>query len=344
MADVIPTLSEELNTWFTQTWYEIQPETIDNILDATVVSALLKDKNVFRPRRGGDTLTKTIRYGEKTAFVFGKGDVLPVTEEELSTQARWPWAQFAVPITRTFIDDLANSGIDMIKDYVADRLSAARDALVQKLEAILMAESIFVAGSKEPLSIFDYVPSTISGNDYFDTTPFYYGGISRNNTWWQHIDFTAVAAVSSANQKGIKAGPYALTMIEDMKNAYNTTGAQISFPDIIITTQALYESYESFAEAKEQIIRDETTRIANLGFDVLRYRGNPLTWSKDMTANQMLMLNSEFMEVTFDPVAWFEMTSWERPARQLEQVAYIVSRMQVRGWQPRRNCRIKWTA
>ena len=339
----IPTLSEELNTWFTQTWYEIQPETIDNILDATPVTALLKEKGVFRPRRGGDTLTKTIRYGEKTAFVFGKGDVLPVTEEELSTQARWPWAQFGVPITRTFVDDMANTGIDMIKDYVEDRLSAARDALVQKLEAIVMAESIFVAGSKEPLSLFDYVPSTISGADYFDTTPFYYGGISRNNTWWQHHDFTAVAAASSAMQHGIKAGPYALTMLADMKNAFNTTHAQISPPNMILTTQTLYETYETFAEAKEQIVRDESTRLADLGYDVLRYRGVPMTWSASMTANHMLMLNSEFMEVTYDPAAWFQMTDWQRPARQLEQVAYIVSRMQIRGWQPRRNCRIKWT-
>ena len=338
MATGVPTLSEEINTWFTQTWYEIRAEAIDNILDSTPVTALLKAKGCFKTQRGSDTITRTIRYGEKTSFTFGKGDTLPVTEEELKTQARWAWAYFGVPITRSFQDDQQNSGPTKITDYLNDRMQAARESLIQKLEAIIMASTIH-AGGKEPLSLFDYVPDCQT-TQYMGAS-YTYGGIARDNAWWQHEDFTYDNA-ASGHYHDAKDGPASLTMVDDMKNVYNTVGKQMNYPDIILTTQTLFEVYEDFAMAKEQIIKDETTRLADLGYDVLRFKGKPLTWSENMGAGQMLMLNSSFLDVVYDPAAWFEMTSWERPERQLEQVAYIVSAMQIVGYNPRFNGRIDW--
>ena len=57
----VSTLSEVLNTQFTETWYEIQAEAIDNILDATPITALLRMKGAFKTQRGSDTITRTIR-------------------------------------------------------------------------------------------------------------------------------------------------------------------------------------------------------------------------------------------------------------------------------------------
>lgn len=342
----IPTLSETLNTEFTQTWYEIRPEAIDNILDATPVLAAMRDLGVYTEQIGGRKIERTIRYGEKTSFNFGKGDVLPVTEGELKMPAFWTWAYKGVPVTRTFEDDQQNSGQFQITDYVQDRLTAAYDSLVQALELIFMAEAIH-DGGKAPLSLFDYVPDTSvtgTGVDYFSSSSYTYGGIARSNLFWEHMDFTAVAAASTANQLGIKSGPASLTMIEDMKNAYNYAGKQLSYPDIIITTQTLFEIYESFAEAKEQIVKDTATRLADLGFEVLRYKGKPLVWSENMSASQMLMLNTSFIDLVFDPRFWFDMTTWERPPRQLEQVAYIIMVLQLVGFNPRFNARLKWTA
>lgn len=338
----VPTLSEMLNTEFTHTWYEIRAQAIDNILDATPITALLKAKGCFKTQSGGRYIERTVAYGKKTAGSFKKGTVLPVTEEELETVGLWPWAYLYVPITRTFVDDQQNAGPSKIKDYVATRMVAARNAVIEKIEHVFMATAVHDGGT-DPLSLFDYAPDT-SVTDYFSSASYTYGGIGRNNTWWQHKDFTAAAGASSANQIGIKAGPYALTLLEDMTNAYNYAGAQMSYPDIILTTQAIFEIYETFAVAKEQIIRDETTRLADLGYEVLRFKGKPLTWSEHMTASQMLMLNSQFFDVVYDPIAWFDLTSWERPERQLEQVAYIICAMQNVGCQPRRNARIKWSA
>jgi len=338
----VPTVSEELNTWFTQTWYDIKPEATDNILDATPISALLKMKGCFKTQIGGDLITKTIRYGEKGATAIKRGSTLPVTEPELKTQARWDWAYWVVPITRTFIDDQQNAGTYKITDYVNDRLTAAREGCVQKIESVIMATTVHASGSEEPLSLFDYIPSCAS-TQYFSSS-YTYGGIERDNTWWQHEDFT-YANTASGNYNDDKDGPASMTMLDDMENARNTAGKQLSYPDIYITEQTLYEIFASHVMAKEQLIKDDTTRMADLGYDVLRFHGDPVTWSASMAGTQeMIMLNSRFLDVVYDPRAWFELTSWERPPRQLEQVAYIICAMQIIGHNPRFNARVRWAA
>ncbi|QDP56795.1 MAG: putative major head protein [Prokaryotic dsDNA virus sp.] len=341
MATGVPTLSETLNTEFTHTWYEIRPEAIDNILDATPVTALLRAKNRFKSQNGGRFIERTVLYGEKTASGFVKGDVLPVEEPDLETVALFNWGYTQVPVTRTFVDDQVNSGPEKIKDYVDTRLTAARNALVQKIEAVIMAEATWTAASKDPLSIYDYIPDNGDGTNRFvsgsSTT---YGGIDQENPWWQNQDYTIAAG--SENQYGTKTGPASSTMYDDMRNVFNTTGAQLSNPDCIITTQSLFEIFEDFAVQKEQIIRDETTRLADLGYDVLRFRGKPITWSSRTKASQMIFLNSEFFDIVFDPKAWFDMTDWQRPSRQLEQVAYIILAWQILGYNKRFNARVEW--
>ena len=341
----IPTLTETLDDEFTSTWYQVRAEAIDNILDATPITALLKMKGAFEPQSGGRLIERTIRYGQKTAFAFGQGDVLPVTEEQLETVAFWEWAYLGVPVTRTFVLDQQNAGPDKIKSYLDRRLTAARQAMVTKHETVFMAEVIHASGSKEPLSIFDYIPDNVTTADYM-TSGYSYGGITRDNLWWQHADFTAADGRSTGhtNHVGVKAGPAQLTMLKDMTNAYNTCGRQLEYPDMILTTQAAFEIYQEFAVAKEQLVRDETTRLADLGYEVMRFMGKPITWSPSMTPGQMVMLNSNYFDVVYDPAVWFDMTPWESPERQLDRVAYIVSAIQNVGYNPRFNCRIKWNS
>ena len=350
----IPTLSESLNTEFTTTWYEIRPEAIDNILDSTVVTALLRAKGCFKTQSGGRYIERTIRYGEKTAFTFNKGDTLPVTEEELTTAALWNWAYMGVPITRSFVDDQVNAGPSKIRDYVQDRLTAAREGLVQKTEDIIMYDGLSSASSADdPHSLFDYIPDNSGSTVYFTSTTDTWGGVRRDNNWWQHRDYTDDVTVDLAaepNLLDVKAGPYELTLLDDMNNIYNTTGNNREYPDIILSGQELFEAYGNFAIARDQIIKDEGTHVADLGYDVLRFRGKPFTWTSKMnyaslsSSYEMLMINSNYIDIVYDPAAWFDMTSWERPERQLEQVAYIVSAVQLVGYQPRANARAKWTA
>lgn len=365
----LPSMTETIDDEFVTTWYDIRAEAIDNILDATVVSAALRDAGCFKTQVGERLITRTIRYGKKTAEGFGKGSVLPSDEEPLETMAWWPWAYFTVPVTRSLIDDQQNAGAGKIKDYVSMRLEAAREGLTEGIEDILMAKDMHFdmyssttrssdSQKKLPYSLFDYIPDLSVVNFWATSQTYAYGNIRREedsgNTWWQHKDFTDDVTVDLSarpNLLDVKDGPVAITLYDDMTNAYNAATKGLESPNLIITTQELFENYDSFASSKDILIKDATTKLADLGYEVFRFKGKPLIWTAGMEnvgastiTKQLIMLNTNHFEIIYDPNLWFDMSDWRVPERQHERVAYISCAMQCIGTQPRRNARILWSA
>jgi len=156
----LPTLTETLDDKFTNTWYEIRAEGIDNILDAIPITAIFRRLGRFKTQVGARFIERTIRYGKKTAFAFKEGDTYPVTQPGLRTAALWDWAYIGVPVTRTFVEDQKNSGPEKINDYVKDGIMAAREALIEKIEDVLMAEKMVAAdaNNKDPSDHLPLLP------------------------------------------------------------------------------------------------------------------------------------------------------------------------------------------
>jgi len=312
----LPTMTEAVDDAFTHTWDEIRKEAIDTILDANVVTALLKERGCFKTQVGGKIITRTVRYGKKTAVTFGKGDVLPEGEDDIETMAWWKWAYTASHVQRTLIDDQQNSGKSAIKNLVQTKIGAARDALSEELESqILAAVDTTVADLRatlDPYSLYNILPPIAYG----ESASYTYGNITFGNSWWRP-KYKAATAVPEEN------------LLADMRNHYNTVGDNIAPPNMLLTTQEIFELYEDFVMDKIQIVTDESTKLANLGFDVLRFKGKPIVWSKSVQANSMAFLNTNFIEVVHDPSLWFEMSEWRTPARQMERIAYIVSAMDI---------------
>jgi len=151
---------------------------------------------------------------------------------------------------------------------------------------------------------------------------------ATGNTWWgcKYLD---------GDLSGI-----ATELLNDMKQLYNGLHNNQSAPNLIITTQTIYESFETYGITISQIIKDETTRLADLGFEVLRFKGKPLIWSGDCQDNNMIMLNTDFIEVVYDPQLWFDMTDWKPQAFEFDRAAQILCAVNVITTQPRRHGRI----
>lgn len=309
---------------FTHSWYEIRKEAIDNILDANVVTAILKERGCFKPQTGGTIITRTLRYGTKDAETFAKGSILPQGDDALETMAWWKWAYFVTHVQRSLIDDQQNSGPSKIKDFVQTKISAARDAMNTKIESQILAAIDTDAGApdlratNDPFSLYNMLPGLA-----YHTSSYRYGMVTFDNTWWAPTYKEATATPEE-------------NLLADMRNIFNTIGANMTPPNLILTTQEIFELYEDFVMDKVQIVTDETTKIANLGFDVLRFKGKPLVWSASVLADSMAFLNTDFIEVVYDPTLWFEMSEWRTPPRQFERVAYLVCAMDIICTQLRR--------
>lgn len=346
----VPTLTRDIDDYFVETWYEIRAEAIDNVLDATVMWLALREHGSLTPQTGGEFITRTIKYGEKSGQNISKGKTLKQSVAQRETMALWDWAYCGIDVNRTLIDDQKNSGPSKIKDYVSKRILGANDDLTQKMEDDLFAWN--TAAVDQMNGLLDFIrfddmahstnadampnlditpianPQGAAGANDLNTGTF--GNINRGTySWWRNKAWDG--ATEPTNPE--------VNLKSDMNHFYNLIGDNIAPPNFIISDQDLYEYYEEDVMEKVQIVRTSFNRTAaDLGFETTTFKGKPMSWTSKLSGtSKMMFLNLDFIEVVYDPDYFFMMTEWMYTANQLERVAYIVSAMQLIDSQPRRH-------
>ena len=343
MATTLPTYTRTLDDAFVTTWYEIREEAIDNILNATVVWNVLMGAGSFTPQVGGEIITRTIAHGEQAATRVAKGSVMIPSEPDLDTMALWQWKYLASNIQRSTFDDQKNSGPSKIKDYVGRRITAARDGLEQQYETDIFAVFAATETGLTIQGLNDMIPPVAN------RTTGTYGNIARPSAYLAEANGVVTPDPAGTNPWwGAKYLPGTLVdidvdLLDDLKRLYNSLHNNQSAPNLIICTQLIYEIYETFAIDISQIIKDETTRLADMGFEVLRFKGKPLIWAAGMTANDVLMINTDWIEVVYDPQLWFDMTDWKPQAFEFDRAAQIVCAANVISSQLRRHGRLTYS-
>lgn len=340
MATTLPSLTQTIDNQFMTTWYDIRPEAIDNILNATVVWAALNNAGCLTPQSGSELITRTIAHGETDATPIARGDTLPSGEEELETMAVWRWRAIASRVQRSLFDDQKNRGPSKIKSFVGMKLQAARDGIEQNLESQVLNTRVSAETGRLIQGLNDMIPPIA------DRTTGTYGGIavpsayadsgngvnkpSGGNTWW------------GPNYLAGTLGTIEDDLISDMKKLFNSVTNNQQSPNFILTTQNLCDLYEEFALDAVQIIKQESGPLADLGFRVIQYKGVPMVWSPNMTANHMLMLNLDFVEFVYDPEYWFSMTEFKPAPTEDTRLAHIVCFGNMITTQPRRHGRLQY--
>jgi len=289
MADnVVPTLEEKLDNKFLSTWYKIQKEATDNILEASVVMTLMREKGMLEKQVGGRLLTENVRYDVSGSKWVKKGSTLPQGEKETETMGIWTWNYLAGHVQRSAIDDQQNSGPDKIKDYVKGRITDARDGLAQDLEKYLLygsedlssffetdtetlvPEEIEIEGHDGPVTqgLNTLVPPPDYANNRLvaDGT---FGRIKRCSAYTTNSVGCYVPDKANATNAfwgpryGILRKPYAVYLVEDMNRLYDTIFNNQVAPDIILSTLELFEVYKDMALDVTQIVTDTKTRAAD---------------------------------------------------------------------------------
>lgn len=104
-----------------------------------------------------------------------------------------------------------------------------------------------------------------------------YAGINRattGNEFWKANADTTTESLSD----------------EDMLSMYNTSSQNgDSFPDLIVTTRALWEVYHQMLVTNA---RYEDVEMANLGFKTVTFQGIPVVWDNDCQSGTMYFLNT----------------------------------------------------
>lgn len=294
---------QALDNLYVTTWSAIKREIVDNIFGATPLFFWLRDKGQVEEVEGGKMLEEPLMYGKNPSVKsFGRGDTFTLPDHEFLTMARFPWKYIGGSVTRYFVDDQQNRGKHMIFDRVKAAVENLKLSLIDALET-----QCFGAGVGTDI---DGLAKIVRADAPTDAGQDVVGGIDGfTYSWWQNKRFDATGRSMSTY------------LVADMRHMYNLCSKGTDTPNLILTTQDIYEAYENELLEIHRIV---DKKFADAGFENLTFKGKPIVWAPGCGAGLMYFLNSRYLKWKADKFANFDMTEWKTVNNSLDRAAQVV--------------------
>ena len=106
-----------------------------------------------------------------------------------------------------------------------------------------------------------------------------------------------------------------------MRTLYNTCSKGNIHPDLILTTQTVFEYYEKVLQSQERFV---DTATLDGGFENLKFKGATMMFDLYAQSGVMYMLNSNYMGITVESGTDLVTTPFVRPENQDAKVAQIL--------------------
>lgn len=301
----LPTRTETLDDLYTSTWNNRKADVVDNIFTATDTYKLLKSKGSIRLNgTGGRYLEIPLMYAKnETVTSLDKGDTISISDTKFLTVAQFEWKFVAGSIVRYYVDDAKNKSKQQHLSLANAKIDNLEMSMIDKFETFIFGDGTG-NGGKDP----DGLGNLVSASPSSSLTV---GNINQSTySWWR-------------NKQAASSGSAAVYLLSDMRSLFNncSTGQASNTPDMIVTTQTVYEYYEDEVQEQKQIV-NQTTGDAMMIRVV--FKGVPVIWSSQCPTGYMYFLNSKFIGLEVDPDINMTATEWKTIPNQLDRVMQIV--------------------
>jgi hypothetical protein len=272
----------------------------------------------------GDRMAMPLMYELGNADAYSGYDILDVMPADGISMAFFNWAQAAVPIAISGLEEKKNRGEEKIINLLESKTTQAELGLQEFFNKRMLQGA---GGS----SISTAYVSTLNGASFVDplplqvaydpTTSTAIGNINQNTaTWWrnQTKDFTNATTFVKF-----------LAYLRNLRN--NCSKGPGGPPDLHVVTQGTEELYEAALAAAH---RNPSYQVADIPFDNVAFYGKPVTWDEFMpdygsgtvtqTKGSWLMLNTKFWGVRVDKDTNFSTTNFVKPENQDAKTAHIL--------------------
>jgi hypothetical protein len=249
MAD--PNLSEIVTT----TLRNRSGKLADNVTENNALLMRLRKRGKVKPVSGGRTIVQELEYAENGTFRRYSGyELLNVAPSTVFTSAEFNYAQAAVAVSISGLEELQNSGENAIIDLLESRIANAERTLVNNIAADCYSDGTADGGKQIGglALIVDITPSTGT-----------VGGIDAA-TWsfWRNVAFDSTTdgstAATSANIQSF------------MNRVYLQLVRGTDKPDLIVAGNEYYRLYLESLQTIQRVTSDE---MAQAGFESLKYMG-----------------------------------------------------------------------
>lgn len=249
MAD--PNLSEIITT----TLRNRSGKLADNVTKNNALLMRLKKRGKVKPVSGGRTIVQELEYAENGTFKRYSGyESLNISPSTVFTAAEYNYAQAAVAVSISGLEELQNSGENAIIDLMESRIANAERTLVNNIALDCYSDGTSDGGKQIGglALIIDITPATGT-----------VGGISAD-TWsfWRNVAFDSTT-------DGTAAATSALIQ-SYMNRVYIQLVRGTDKPDLIVAGNEYYRLYLESLQTIQRVTSDE---MAQAGFESLKYMG-----------------------------------------------------------------------
>lgn len=275
----------------------------DNVFTARPLTYWLSDKGRIRTESGGTKIVEQLIYGQNdTVKSYSGYETLSLTPQEGITAAEYDWKQYGASIAISGIEEAKNNGEHAIINLLEAKIMQAEESLREGFNKMFFANGTGNSG-KDWNGLGNLIErgNTVGGIDSSVVTA---PGVVGNEFWNSYEENTAGA----------------LTLLQ-MATAYNSVSVGNDHPDLILTTQTLFEKYESLLQPQ---LRYTDTKTAEAGFQNLLFKGAPIMYDVHAPSGTMFFINSKYLKLVGHSDKWFAQTDFVRPENQDARFALIM--------------------
>ena len=259
----------------------------DNVFTARPLTYTLMDKGRIRMLNGGTKIVEPLIYGESnTVKSYSDYDSIALTPQTGISAAEYDWKQYAASISISGIEEAKNNGEAEIINLLEAKIMQAEESMREGFNRMFFADGTG-NGGKDWNGLGNLIES---GNSV--------GGINsasgQDNDWWRSYEENTATALTLAQ----------------MATAYNTVSVGNDHPDVILSSQLLFEMYESLLQPQ---LRYTDTKTADAGFQNLLFKAAPIMYDVHCNANTMFFLNTKYITLVGHSSKWFQQTEFIRP-------------------------------
>ena len=269
----------------------------DNVFTARPLTYWLSDKGRIRTESGGTKIVEQLIYGQNdTVKSYSGYETLSLTPQEGISAAEYDWKQYGASIAISGIEEAKNNGEHAIVNLLEAKIMQAEESMREGFNQMFFGDGTGNSGKN-----WNGLGNLIeSGNTV--------GGIDSSavgNEFWRSYEENTAGA---------------LTLLQ-MATAYNSVSVGNDHPDLILTTQTLFEKYESLLQPQ---LRYTDTKTAEAGFQNLLFKGAPIMYDVHAPAGTMYFINSKYLKLVGHSDKWFAQTDFVRPENQDARFALIM--------------------
>lgn len=255
----------------------------DNVTKNNALLYRLRRRGNVKTVSGGRTIVQELEYAENGTFKRYSGyEALNISPSDVFTGAEFNYAQAAVAVSISGLEQLQNSGEDAIIDLLESRIKNAEKTLVNNIALDCYSDGT-ADGGRQIGGLQLLVSAT--------PTTGVVGGIDASTsigTFWRNTAFSAVtnggAAATSANIQSY------------MNRVYVQQVRGTDRPDLIIADNNYFRLYLESLQAIQRITSNE---MGEAGFDSLKYMSSDMVldggFGGGAPSNTMFFLNTDYI-------------------------------------------------